>query len=98
MDDIGAEWRCDGSILMRWTPLSYKEARGFPFYIIIHKALVGSSRGNTTSTDDSAVIFGLNPQINYDITVEVTTDKGKNRGNHTLRFGMSCMKSIYPAF
>ena len=89
VDNIVAEWRCDSSILVRWTPLSYKEARGFPFYII-YEALDGSSRGNTTSIDDSVVIFGLNPQIGYDITVDVTTDKGSIRGNHTLRSGKAC--------
>ena len=92
VDNIVTEWRCNGSILVRWTPLSYKEARGFPFYSITYKAFDGSSRGNTTSIDDSVVIFGLDPQIGYDITVEVTTDKGANRGNHTLKSGKACTK------
>ena len=63
--------------------LSYKEARGFPVYSITYETLDGSIRGNTTSTDDSVVIFGLNQQIDYDITVEATTGNGANRGKHT---------------
>ena len=85
MNDIVTDWIGGGSLLVTWIPLSYKEARGFPFYIIIYEALDGSSQGNTTSTDDFVVIFGLNPQIGYNITVEVTTDRGAIRGNNTLR-------------
>jgi hypothetical protein len=93
VDNIAAKWRSDGSILVRWTPLSYAEARGFPFYIIIYEALDGGSRGNTTSSGNSVVISGLNPQFGYTITVEVTTANGTVRGNNTLRSGRSCMNN-----
>jgi hypothetical protein len=66
-----------------WTPLSYTEAKGFPFYIVTYAAFDGSSSGNTTSISDSAVLVGLYPAIGYKISVEVTTGNGANRGNDT---------------
>ena len=95
MGNIAAEWKCGGSILVRWTPLSSKEATDFPFYVIIYEVLDGSSRGNATSTDNSVMIFGLDPQIDYDITVEITTRNGTNRGKHTLKSGETRIISNY---
>ena len=83
VDNIIVKRRPDHSVIVTWTPLSYTEVKGFPFYIVTYEALDGSSSGNITSISDSAVLVGLNPGIGYKISVEVTTGSGANRANDT---------------
>ena len=76
-----ASWNPDGSVLLSWQPLSLTEAKGFPLYIVSYKSVDGSFRGSVNTTNSSVVISGLNSKGSYIITVQVTTENGKNKGD-----------------
>ena len=76
-----ASWNPDGSVLLSWQPLSHTEAKGFPLYIVSYKSVDGSSKGSVSTTSSSVVISGLNSKISYIISVQVTTENGKNKGD-----------------
>ena len=76
-----ASWNHDGSVLLSWQPLSLTEAKGFPLYIVSYKSVDGSSRESVNTTSSSVVISGLNSKVSYIISVLVTTENGKNKGD-----------------
>ena len=78
---VKASWNPDGSVLLSWQPLSLTEAKGFPLYIVSYKSVDGSSRGSVNTTNSSVVISGLNSKISYIFSIQITTEKGNNKGD-----------------
>ena len=81
----------DGSVLISWQPLSLTEAKGFPLYIVSYKSVDGSSKGSVNTTSSSVVITGLNYKADYIISIQVTTENGKNMGHTESSKGVICM-------
>ena len=78
-------------ISVSWDPLTLFEARGFPIYIVtlIPLSLVDSQRTNRqtdydngiisdTTNESDIVIKGLDPNVEYFLTVAVRTSAGQN--------------------
>ena len=78
-------------ISVSWNPLTLFEARGFPIYTVtlIPSSLVGSHRTNrqpendngiisATTNESDIVIKGLDPNLEYILTVSVRTSAGQN--------------------
>ena len=81
VDSVTVEWTTVNSVLVTWTPLSYYEARGFPFYLITYKSDDSSTSRSVNTTSSSVAITGLNPQNVYIFTVQVSTGNGNNKGD-----------------
>ena len=66
-----------------WTPLTLKQARGFPVYFVTYQpSLVQAGRVagaiNTVNTTDSSVLIdNLDPTTEYTFTMDVGTAGGK---------------------
>ena len=80
----------DQTVNVSWKPLSYREARGFPFYIVSYTSEDGRFSGsvNTTNSRVAIIIRGLDLQVSYLFTVSVTTGNGSNAGQKAD--GMNC--------
>ena len=76
------------TIHVSWDPLSLSEARGFPIYIVtlIPSSLVGSRATRqinddgiitVTTNETDIVIDGLDPDVEYSLTVAVGTSSGE---------------------
>ena len=80
----------DQTVNVSWKPLSYREARGKPFYIVSYTSEDGRFSGsvNTTKSSVLIVIQGLDLQVSYLFTVLVTTGNGNNAGPEAN--GMNC--------
>ena len=72
----------DQTVNVSWTPLSYAEARGFPFYIVSYTSEDGQFTGSVNTTNSSVliVIQGLDLHVLYVFTVSVTTGNGNSAG------------------
>ena len=78
--------RSGTSVSVSWDPLSLFEARGFPTYTV---TLVPSSSDDrvtrqsndgvirVTTNESNLVVGGLDPKVEYDVTVAVGTGAGK---------------------
>ena len=78
---VKASWNHDASVLLSWQPLSLTEAKGFPLYIVSYKSIDGSSRGSVNTTSSNVVINSLNSKISYIFSIQITTEKGNNKGD-----------------
>ena len=83
VSNVVAAFKDGNSVKVSWTPLTYGEARGFPLYIIGYTSDDGSITGSVNTTDSSVTIEGLNPQLTFTITVQITTGNGNNAGPST---------------
>ena len=87
----------DQTVNVSWKALSYREARGIPFYIVSYTSEDGRFSGSVNTTNSSVSIFiqGLDLQVPYQFTVSVTTGNGNNSGPKAN--GMNCLtKMIVP--
>ena len=88
VDHLQVQWRADNSALVYWRPLADTEAGGIPLYVVSYKSVDGSSRGSVNTSSSSVVITGLNSQIEYRFTIQVTIGNGnktsKGREHSTL--------------
>ena len=83
-DDIEVE-RNDTSISVTWTPLSLFEARGFPVYTVTLTPTFTRSRRQSIvdgmivikTNETNVVIDGLDPNVEYSLTVAVGTSSGE---------------------
>ena len=80
----------DGSVGVRWTPLSLTEARGFPLYIVSYTSIDGAVLGSVNTTNSSVIITGLNPNIGYSFTVQVVTGSGNGPATTSKLFVVIC--------
>ena len=83
VSNVVAAFKDSNSVKVSWMPLTYGEARGFPLYIIRYTSDDGSITGSVNTTDSSVTIEGLNPQLTFTITVQITTGNGNNAGPST---------------
>ena len=70
-------------VVVTWIPLSLTEARGFPLYTLSYISNDDSSTGSVNTTVSSLNIPGLDPQIGYSFTVQVSTGNGDHKGPPT---------------
>jgi len=77
--------RSGTSVSVSWDPLSLFEARGFPVYTITLVPSSGNSRVTRQSNDGTIrvttnesyiVVGGLDPKVEYEVTVAVGTGAG----------------------
>ena len=80
----------DGSVRVRWTPLSFTEARGFPLYIVSYTSIDGAVLGSVNTTNSGIIITGLNPKIGYIFTVQVATGSGNGPATTSKLFVPIC--------
>ena len=88
VQNVVTNWINDNSAVhVSWTPLTLREARGFPLYVVTYwpSSLKRVSRdiNSVTTTDSSVVIGGLDPTTSYSITVDVYTGNGTIKGSVT---------------
>jgi hypothetical protein len=83
VSNVVAAFKDSNSVKVSWMPLTYGEARGFPLYIIRYTSDDGSITGSVNTTDSSVTIEGLNPQLAFTFTVQITTGNGNNLGPST---------------
>ena len=76
LDDVDVIALGDGSVGVRWTPLSLTAARGFPLYIVFYTSDDGAVLGSVNTTNSSVIITGLNPNIGYIFAVQIATGSG----------------------
>ena len=78
--------RSGTSVSVSWEPLSLFEARGFPVYTVTLVPSSSDSRATRQSNDgvirvttneSNIVVGGLDPKVEYEITVAVQTAAGK---------------------
>ena len=75
------------SALVSWTPLTLKQARGFPVYFVTYQSSsvqagrVAGAINTINTTDSSVVIDNLDPTTEYTFTVDVGTAGGKLRSS-----------------
>ena len=77
--------RNDTVISVTWNPLNLFEARGFPVYTVTLTPTFTRSKRQTnidrtiiiTTNETNVVIDGLNPDVEYSLTVAVGTSSGE---------------------
>ena len=83
VSNVVAEFEDSNSVKVSWVPLTFWEAKGFPLYIIRYTSDDGSITGSVNTTNSSVTIEGLNPQLAFTFTVQITTGNGHNVGPST---------------
>ena len=78
--------RSGTSVSVEWEPVSLFEARGFPTYTVTLEPSSSESRVTrqsnngvirVTTNETNVVIGGLDPAVEYDVTVSVRTSAGE---------------------
>ena len=81
--------RSGTSVIISWEPLTLFEARGFPTYAVTlvpstsdDRVTRQSSDGviRVTTNESNIVVGGLDPKVEYDVTVAVGTGAGEMTG------------------